>query len=121
MRAKQVLAMVVVVAFSVASGACYSVKYATKSRAEPQQYSVTNHFFLSGLIGHPKVNLARRCPDGVASAEVIHTFGDMLLAGLTLGLWSPTTTRYRCAAGATQAQTAPDAPNDQVAATTEER
>ena len=118
MRVKQVLAMVVVLAFSVSSGACYSVKYATKMKAEPQQHSVTNHFFLAGLIGHPKVNLARRCPDGVAYAEVIHSFGDMLLSGLTLGIWSPTTTRYRCAAGTTQAQTAPD---DQVAATTEER
>ena len=103
MLAKRLLTALVVVMLSVTSGACYSVKYATNKRPQAAEYQVKNHFFLAGLVGHSRVNLSARCPDGVATVEVVHTALDMLLSGVTFGFWSPTTTKYRCAEGGGQA------------------
>lgn len=99
--------MLLVLIASLALGACYSVRYTSNKRADGPEQSRTNHFFLLGLVGHPRVDLGAICPHGIATAEVIHTFGDQFLAAITFFLWTPTTTRYRCAVPDTQASRSP--------------
>ena len=54
------------------------------------------NFWLGGLVGHTRVDLERWCPSGRATVEAKQTFLNGLVAGLTSGLYTPTTLRVRC-------------------------
>ena len=96
MRSKRLVTALIIVLFSLTIGACFSVKYATGRRAEGPEFHVTNHFFVMGLVGKSRVDLSLRCPDGIATAEIVHSFVDTLLRTVTLGIYAPTTVKYRC-------------------------
>ena len=51
-----------------------------------------------GLSG-AEVDATRECPNGVAVVETQQTFLNGLIAGLTLGLYTPQTVSITCAAG----------------------
>jgi hypothetical protein len=62
-------------------------------------YDRWEHFWIAGLIGHVRVDLERLCPSGKATIEARQTFLNGLVAGLTSGVYTPTTLRVRCRDG----------------------
>ncbi len=56
-----------------------------------------NHFFIGGLIGDPEVDVGDACPGGLSRIEVTHTAVNVIVAIITLGIYSPTTVEVWCA------------------------
>ena len=65
----------------------------------PVIYDHWEHFWLSGLVGHTRVDVERTCPSGQATIEMKQTFLNGLVAGLTSGIYTPVTLRVRCEDG----------------------
>jgi hypothetical protein len=57
------------------------------------------HFFLFGLAGHPEKDLSKMCPNGIDWVQLKGNVGDMILSGITLGIWQPRTIGVKCAQG----------------------
>jgi hypothetical protein len=62
-------------------------------------YDRWEHFWIAGLVGHTQLDLERLCPSGRATIEARQTFLNGLVAGLTSGVFTPTTLRVRCGDG----------------------
>ena len=69
------------------------------ARHAPVVYDRWEHFWLAGLVGHVSVDVARLCPSGQATVEARQSFLNGLVAGLTSGIYAPTTVRVRCRDG----------------------
>ena len=65
----------------------------------PVVYDHWEHFWLSGLVGHTRVDVERMCPSGQATIEMKQTFLNGLVAGLTSGIYTPMTLKVRCRDG----------------------
>jgi hypothetical protein len=52
--------------------------------------------WLGGAVGSHKVDTRGLCPFGVADVHIYQRVTDGLLAGLTLGIYTPTTVDFRC-------------------------
>jgi hypothetical protein len=81
---------------------CYEHTFQVGGGASPQAPLVYDHwqsYWLGGLIGHTKVDLEQICPSGRATIEARQTFLNGLVAGLTSGIYSPTTLKVRCQTG----------------------
>ena len=65
----------------------------------PAVYDHWEHFWLGGLIGHTRVDVARTCPSGDATIESEQTFLNGLVSALTGGIYTPVSLRIRCADG----------------------
>jgi len=76
------------------------MRFDVSSDATPQAISKTNHYYLFGLVPSKKVDLAEYCPGGTAAVVEETTFLNGLCRAVTLGIWSPRTSRYYCHAGA---------------------
>jgi len=86
----------------MASPACFTHRYTTDPAAAggAEVYKQWHHHYLFGLISKDDaLDLAKLCPSGALQVEDKHTFVNQLLAGLTLGIWSPTTVTVRCVDG----------------------
>lgn len=60
-------------------------------------WSSSKPFFLGGLIGSHSVNVDKICGSrGVKQMQAQYTFVDVLLHGLTLGIYSPRTAHVWC-------------------------
>lgn len=57
------------------------------------------HFWLGGLIGHTRIDIEDVCPSGDATIEARQGFLNGLVAGLTGGIYTPTTLKVRCRDG----------------------
>ncbi len=55
--------------------------------------------FVHGLVPPDVVNVASQCPNGVARVETRLSFLNMLVTGLTFGIYSPMEITVTCAAG----------------------
>ncbi|HSW30078.1 MAG TPA: hypothetical protein VLH75_11395 [Longimicrobiales bacterium] len=69
------------------------------ARHAPVVYDRWEHFWVAGLIGHVRVDVERLCPSGQATIEARQSFLNGLVAGLTSGIYAPTTVRVRCRDG----------------------
>lgn len=69
------------------------------ARHAPLVYDRWEHFWLGGLIGEVRVDVERLCPSGRATIEARQSFLNGLVAGLTSGIYTPTTVRVRCRDG----------------------
>lgn len=65
----------------------------------PVVYDRWEHFWIGGLIGHVRVDVERMCPSGRATIEARQSFLNGLVAGLTSGIYTPTTVTVRCQDG----------------------
>jgi hypothetical protein len=76
---------------------CFGVTYRNPA-LQPNGIVVdgTSRFFLFGLIGKRRIPVYEYCPGGVSSIETYQSFGDLLLYGLTLGVFTPRTYEIRC-------------------------
>jgi hypothetical protein len=52
-----------------------------------------------GLVPPPTVETMEQCPAGVAQVETQHSFLNMLVGGLTFGIFTPMEITVTCAAG----------------------
>lgn len=87
-----------------ASG-CYHVSYSNGGSRGHASKSGTNHFFIAGLVNTSEVNLAQVCPDGVDKLDIHQTFGDGLLGGITLGIYTPRSWEAWCSPAAPMSTT----------------
>jgi Bor protein len=58
--------------------------------------SETGHFYLGGLVGHTTLPVYAMCPSGVSRIQSKFTFSDLLLAVLTLDIYTPRTYDVEC-------------------------
>lgn len=84
----------------LASTGCYSVGLVTRSVAPGETHHKWMHGFIYGLVGS-EVDTESMCGTrGVARVDTYMSLGNMVLAALTWGLYSPMSLDVTCAAGA---------------------
>ena len=79
---------------------CHSLRFDIAPESASQPVSTMKSFFLWGLVPTKKIDLAQYCPNGTAAVSEETTFLDGLCGVVTLGIWSPRTSRYYCLEGA---------------------
>ena len=84
---------------SVAGCFRHTVDVGGGARHAPVVYDRWEHFWLAGFIGNVRVDVERMCPSGQATIEARQSFLNALVAGLTSGIYTPTTVRVRCRDG----------------------
>ena len=89
------------IALLLAVGGCYEHTFTVGGGAPrgPLVYDHWQNYWLDGLIGHTKVDLDEICPSGRATIVAKQTFLNGLVAGLTGGIYTPTTLQIRCPDG----------------------
>ncbi|MEL6179910.1 MAG: hypothetical protein AAFS10_13210, partial [Myxococcota bacterium] len=58
-----------------------------------------NNHFIFGLAGTSEINVNEMCPNGVKRIENVRTFGNGCLGLVTIGIYTPHTSRITCAGG----------------------
>jgi hypothetical protein len=79
---------------------CFSVTY--RNPALPPNGIVvdgSSRFFVFALIGNERIPVYQYCPGGVSSIETYLSFGDLLLHGITFGMFTPRSYEIRCGGG----------------------
>jgi len=85
--------------------ACYHATIETG--ATPSTQTVTNEWasgWVYGLVPPNTVETAAKCPNGVAKVETQHSFPNMLVQFLTLGIYTPMTIVATCSTGGRTSQ-----------------
>jgi len=92
--------LMLVAGLVVLLGACSTVTIHPKSSAKliaQPTLQESKPFFLWGLVGEQRVNVAQVCGDSsVKQMQSQQTFADGLLAVLTFGIYSPHTVKVWC-------------------------
>lgn len=88
--------------FALLATGCFQTRVATEK--EPSNQVIERAWvggFINGLVmtSAANVDAAQRCENGVAMVETVHTFPNMLVTGITFGLYSPMKITVTCAAG----------------------
>ncbi len=82
---------------SLALAACNKVTYVNpKTVPTGKVVEETGHYFLFGLAGKKTINAHSLCRGEVAKVHSKFSFGDMVLQGLSLGLYTPRTYELLC-------------------------
>jgi hypothetical protein len=82
---------------AIALTGCYHATINTGRAPNGQEIrNAWAHSFIGGLVPPSIVETASRCPNGVASVETMHSFLNMLAAGITWGIYSPMTIIVQC-------------------------
>lgn len=83
---------------SLALGAaCNKVSYVNpKTVPTGKVMEETGHFFLFGLAGSKKIDARKLCEGDVAQVQSRFSFGDLVLQGISLGLYTPRTYELLC-------------------------
>jgi hypothetical protein len=94
-RSAAIVVLGVMVPFSTA---CYrhTINVGTGAPSARLQYDHWENFWIVGLIGHARPDIAAMCPTGNATIEARQTFLNGLVSALTSGIYTPTTLRIRC-------------------------
>ncbi len=93
------LPLLALLACLVTTSGCFHTRVVNRDSIPGESHEQKGRIFLWGLASSSSahVAVAEKCPDGLARAESLRTFGDGLLAVVTLGLYTPVTLRYTCA------------------------
>jgi hypothetical protein len=85
------------------STACYRHTIVAGSGAPTRRliYDHWENFWIIGLIGDTKLDVAQICPSGNTTIEARRTFLNGFVSALTSGIYTPTTLRVRCQDGRT--------------------
>lgn len=89
---------------------CGHLRYRSSLPASGRVYQQRHNFFLAGLIGDAWIHLPSICPQGVHTLDVYHGLGDLFFSALTLGIYTPTTSRVHCAAAGPPGAAEPSGP-----------
>jgi len=90
-----------VLLLAVMTSGCYehTITVGAGAPRGPVIYDHWENFWLGGLIGHTQVDVEQVCPSGDATIVAKQTFLNGLVAGLTGGIYTPTTLEIRCRDG----------------------
>ena len=90
-------AVALVLALSALSG-CYTLKYYNTAVPGPGDvHTIWVHSFVGGLVTIGEVDLDAQCPYGVYKLKSNQSFVDVLLAGITVGIYTPMNVVVTCA------------------------
>lgn len=92
-------AVILTVALSALSG-CFSLKYYSTSVPGPgETHKIWVHSFLGGLVTVGEIDVDAECPHGVFKMKSNFTLVDLLLFGVTAGIYSPMNIVLTCGSG----------------------
>lgn len=77
---------------------CYHATIDTGLAPGPQPMKLWKHGWILGLVPPSVTEAQSECANGVAKVETMHTFANMLVSNLTLGIYTPMTVMVTCAA-----------------------
>ena len=80
----------------VAGSACHTMRFEVSGRDHANVVYERKAFFVWGLAPTREVDVATRCPYGVAAIREETTFVDGLLGFITLGIYQPRSSWYYC-------------------------
>ena len=80
------------------SSACQSMRFEVADGPVGKVVHDRKAFFLGGLAPTRNVDVSKFCPAGAVAVSEETTFLDGLFSGLTLGIYSPRSSTYHCAA-----------------------
>ncbi len=92
MKSAAVLVVIAVV------GGCYNARIETG--LTPSQEVIKQGWapsWIYGAVSPPTVEVASQCPNGVAQVHTYHSFLNLLVGGLTFGIFTPITINVTCA------------------------
>ncbi len=87
----------VLVVIAVVSG-CFNARIETG--LTPSQQVIKEEWapsWIYGAVSPPTVEVASTCPNGVAQVHTYHSFLNLLVGGLTFGIYTPITINVTCA------------------------
>lgn len=84
---------------ALTTGGCYKNTIATGLPSGGGSHEEVVPFFLWGLAGEETFNLNQLCPEGVSYIEERREAPEVVLACLTLGLYSPVRVTVTCSSG----------------------
>ena len=79
---------------------CHSMRFDISPDATTAPISTMKSYYLFGLVPTKQIDLAQYCPNGTAAIVEETTFLDGFCGAITLGIWTPRTSRYYCSGGA---------------------
>lgn len=79
---------------------CHTMRFDISPDASAPPISDMKSYFLFGLVPTRQIDLAQYCPNGTAAIVEETTFLDGFCGLITLGIWTPRTSRYYCSGGA---------------------
>ena len=83
---------------TIATGGCYHATIETgatpSATVVEQQWAAS---WVYGLVPPKTLNVSSQCQNGVAKVETQHTFLNMLVGGLTFGIFEPMSIKVTCA------------------------
>lgn len=88
------IALVLLCIFS--SVACQTVSMDFGGKLDKRSIKVTHNFFLWGLSGVQDIDVKEYCGNGIARIEEKNTPVNVLLTGVTFGLYNPRTSEFFC-------------------------
>jgi len=80
----------------IAIGGCHTIRFNVADVAAEPEVKERKSFFLWGLVPTDRVDMHEKCPAGVVSLTEQTNVVDGLCDLVTLGIWSPRSTYYRC-------------------------
>ena len=78
--------------------ACHSMRFEIAEGPVGKEVYDRKSYFLDGLILSQNVDVSRFCPNGAVAIAEETTFVDGLINFVTLGIYSPRSSTYYCAA-----------------------
>lgn len=88
-----------IASFSLLLAGCYHATVDTGLAPSAITHKIWAHSWIEGLIPPAIVNAKTQCESGVARVETKHTFLNMLIGGLTFGIYTPMEITVTCASG----------------------
>lgn len=82
---------------AIGLAACSRVTYVNRTTIPNGiTQSETGHFYLGGLVGETTIPVYALCPSGLSRIRSKFEVSDILLAALTLGIYTPRTYELEC-------------------------
>lgn len=88
----------VLLGVALLSAGCFTMRFRVADQPHAQVVSEHKSFFLFGLVPTKVVDVSTKCPHGVVAIREQVGFMDGLATIFTLGIWSPRSSTYYCAA-----------------------
>lgn len=97
MRCRKVVFLALLLASLDVLSGCHTVTFYDPEATGGKVYEFWDDFFLVGIVNTVDHDLSKNCPKGVARLEQKASFVNVLLAIVTIGIYTPRTTTVKCA------------------------
>ena len=80
---------------------CLRTTFSYSERTDDRKEEIGRTFLIGGLVDtNEPLRAYDFCPEGISSVQTVHSFGDLVLSCLTIGIYTPNTVRITCQGGA---------------------